>query len=697
MPRPAGHVGCCWWCNLFLLVALAISGSIGAVAQESRLLPSDWHYRVLQWLPPELDAQTLQEFLEELEWFSRHPIDLREVSVDALRGFPLLYPHEAETIKSYLELHPEENDFTVLAFVLGLPNVRTELLRPFFRLSDVGGSSLQGKRIRGEVVHRWAYAVPTVSFAPLGAQEVYKHAVGTPLQMQTRLQLDAIVGWRFAFKGSKRAGEPFFHAFHPEGYPYYSAYFEYRPLRYNRVQLVVGDFSVHYGTGQTVGSQLMNFQVLDPQYWGLRQRPLQGKLGYADNTVLRGAGFRWVPLKWLQYSLFVSAQPISVRYGGGAAQDSIVSIPVGPSYISKLQHEGRFNAWEYVFGGNLELTYKRFNGGVVFCYDHFSRPLAVSSSTSYRLDVGSQRNLRVGMYGSLYLGDWRLWTELTCSRLLRAEGVRPQCSAMAGILYSPSYTFSIGAQGYYYPERAGVRHAQGVVSRPQNRLGALAAMRWSPLEGYVLLLSCGYLRYPNSHKMRTQPKETWEGGFTISMQPSARYRIVVGYSFRPYQMVRSAKTEAMSTIRDIHTVKCDASALLWPELEFRFYGSYQKSRQRGGLEGNSGVVVSLDIIARLFSDRLRFYLRPAYFNSQGAGLRAMLYEPTPLYGTFMHRFSGRGWRFCAMCRYRPIYSLTLWFKADWNLYTRGYLGTLSKLEQCRRQHVNVSLQALYEF
>ena len=597
MRRSSWHEECCRWFLVLLFLLGGVAGSTTVYSQQTDVPSSDWLYGVQQWLPQELDEQALQEFLEELEWTYRHPIDLREVSLEELHRFPLLYPYEADTIKHYLELHPEEDDFTILAFVLGMPKERTELLRPFFRFSSLREAP-NGRSVAGELVQRFAYAVPTVPLDPPGEQKVYKQALGTPLQMQTRLALDGRTGWRFAIKGNKRAGEPFFHAFHQEGYPYYSAYFEYRPMRYNGVQLVVGDFSVHYGLGQTVGSQLMHFPLQDPQYWGMRQRPLQGKLGYADNTVLRGVGLHHAPLKWLQYSLFVSAQPISVEFGKGKKQDTITSIPVGPSYVTQRQHDGRFNAWEYIAGGNLEFTYRRVNAGFVLCYDHFSQPIARVPKDSYRLSLGTQRNLRTGAYGSVYLGDWRLWTELTFSRLLWSEGEYPQLSAAAGLLYAPSYTFSVGLQGYYYPELADSRYAQGVASRPQNRTGGRMALRWSPLEGYTLQVSGDYFHYPNGHKMRSTPVDAWKAQGIFSLQPSQCYRFVVGYSYHPYQMVRSALSEATAAVRQLHTLRCDVMVLPWPELELRFYGRYQYSYQVSDQEGRSGFVTTLDVICQ---------------------------------------------------------------------------------------------------
>lgn len=640
--------------------------------------------------------------LEDLLDYLAHPTNLRAVSLEELRLNPILLPGEAEKIKEFLAKYPDTEATEAIGIALNMPPKRMRMLTLFFTLDYAFyADSLRKVRFMGELAQRAGYRFPLYDTRDVDMERVYKQAVGSQLALQTRFMGETSNGFRFGLKGVKRAGEPFFRHFAPQGYPYYSVFVQYKGEGYRAPTLLLGDYTANFASGLTVGSGPPLLRSLNPQSWGLMQNGIRGKLGMGDNTSLRGLAVQQQPTPWCLYSFAISAQPLTTRIipnpTDSLAKEVIASIPSAPLYTKEREQERHFNSWEFVALGHLRFTFNSLNISYSFLASHYNRDFAPTDTAAFLLPPPARTAIRNGIALHWYFNSWRIWAEGTLNTPLFAKGSPIALSGATGAVYSPSYSFALGIQGFYYPYHAASRYAYGSSSRPQNRAGAMLYLIYRPLASLTITVGGEFSHYPNPRVIRSVPQNSakgfleaiqeWQNGMTLE----GRYR------FRMYENVRGWRSFLNAQEAASHEVRLRSHLPTPFGLAFRataFY-AYRDSETPNDYPHNWAI--AQDFIYHTPKNQLAIYLRGAYFDARGQGITLYLYENAPRYAMAINRMSSNGYRAYLMARWNIIPRLSLSAKCAATRLTKSSLEDLSLLEQQRRDMLETMLQIMWRF
>lgn len=557
------------------------------------------------------------------------------------------------------------------------------------------------RRLRGDVVQRFGYKAPLFHAEPERMKKVYGNAVGSPLALFLRASAATQDGLAFGLKGVKQPGEPFFYSFAPQGFPYYSAYVQLQGRRYTAPKIVIGDFAAVFGTGQTVGNSFTFFRVQSPYAWGKQGTGIRGRLGSHDNSTLRGVALQQQPLRWLSYAVAISAQPLTTTLADGMkypAQDGrIATIISNPKYTKQREADRHFNSWEFCALANVQATFGALSLGYSAIATHYNRDFVQYDTNSFRLPHPAQTHMRNGLSAHLYLNSWTLWGEITLASPLKGDNHRRAASGNLGVTYTPSYNLSIGAQGYYYPYHASARYAQGVISAPQNRAGAIANAMLRIADAVVLSAGGECIYYPNARVARNLPALSWRGFAEVQYIMAQGSSLEARYRYRQYQSVRSEKSYRNATAAGIHYARLrgDYKQGDWLSLRTSLLYAFRDGEQDD--KGRHNWALAQDLRLYLLDQRLIFTCRGAIYQCLGEGVTMAVYEYAPLYSMATSRFSKYGWRAYGMVYWEFFRGWSVTCKAAATQLLGESLATLSELERQRRDMLELTLQMRWRF
>lgn len=646
---------------------------------------------------------TAEVLLEELSRIWQHPVNLRGKSIAQLCRLPLIAPGEAERIAQFLQENPEVQAVEALGIVLQMPPARRKLFAMFYTLySDfLRLDSTLRRQIRGDVVQRFGYRVPLFTADPDRMKKVYSSAVGTPLSLLVRATITADDRLSIGLKGAKRSGEPFFYSHAPQGFLYYSAFVHLQGKFYSSPHIVIGDFTANFGTGQTVGSRPTLIRIHNPYMWGRQGSGLRGQLGICDNSTLRGVGLQHQPLPWLSYAVALSAQPLTTSLANAKRQrreiGRIASIISYPIYTKPREADRHFNTWEFCAIVNLQAIVGPLSLGYTSIATHYNRDFVNYNSASFRLPHPAQTAMRNGLAAHLYLKSWTLWGEITLSSPLRGEQRGHAVSSNIGITYTPSYNLSIGLQSYYYPYNASPRYAQGVISTPQNRTGAVANIMLRVANAAEIQIGAEAVHYINPKVIRRTPALTWRGFAEVQYTLAQGSILDARYRYYEYQQVRSPKTYKTASLAKIHAARLRGEFRQGDWLSLRTSILYAYRDGKGKSTGYHNWATAQDIRIIWLRGRLKLTCRGAIYNCLGEGVILALYENAPLYSMSISRFMKRGWRACGMIHWEFLRGISATYKAATTQLFRESLEELTELARQRRNMLEMTLQLRWRF
>lgn len=646
---------------------------------------------------------SVEQLLEELAGLWQRPIALRSMTAAQLRSLPLIAPGEAERIVQFLRDNPGVRAVEAVGIALGMPMARRQLFAMFYTLDNLAPrlDSTLRQRTHGDAVQRFGYRVPCFAAAPERMNKVYGNTAGTPLSLLLRATASVGDGVALGVKGVKRPGEPFFYSFSPQGFPYYSAYLQLQGRSYTAPRIVLGDFAAEFGTGQTVGSGLMLFRQRTPYAWGKQGGGVKGRLGVGDNSTLRGVAMQQQPLPWLSYSLALSAQPLTALLADGKAspkqQGSIATIVSSPTYTKQREADRHFNTWEFCAIANVQVSIGPVCIGYTAIATHYNRPFVPFDTASFRLPHPAQTHMRNGVSLHVYQNAWRMWGEVTVSSPLQGDSQRHAVSGNAGVVYSPSYSFSIGAQGYYYPYEASARYAQGVASAPQNRAGALLNAQVRIAEAATILVGGECVKYVNPRVVRMVPPVSWRAFAEAQYAWAQGSSVDARYRYRELQNVRGEKTYRNAAVARVHEARVRGELRQGEWLSLRTSVLYAFRDGVESVQGRHNWAVAQDVRLSFFNRRLVLSGRGAFYDCRGKGVMLALYEYAPLYSMAMSRFSKRGWRAYGMVDWRFYRGLSFTLKAAGTRLLKESLEELTELEQQRRNMLELTAQLRWKF
>lgn len=367
--------------NCILLYGMLIAFS-SAMAQETERTSSTTAEQ-LESLAQASDDETKDDsYLQQLDHFLRHPLNLNTAGTEQLEELNLLTGLQIEQFLMYRKLFGKLLNQYELQAIPSWDIVTIKKLLPFIKVTD-------DKNLVENLKDRWTGGDGTLVTRYGRVLEKSKgynkpDTSGTNYYMGSR---DAMfLRYTYNYKNllqwgllaDKDAGEQFFKGSQKQGFDFYSFHFFARKLGIIKA-LAIGDFTVNFGQGLIQWQSMAfkkNADVLAVKRQAATLRPYNSAGEYNFH---RGAGITLQKANW-ETTVFASFRKISAN----TIPDSVTGDEAVSSFLTSGYHrtasenEDKNSLGQAALGGNIKYQGSNWHAGINTIHYHFSKPVQKS-------------------------------------------------------------------------------------------------------------------------------------------------------------------------------------------------------------------------------------------------------------------------------------------------------------------------------
>ncbi|MES2622588.1 MAG: helix-hairpin-helix domain-containing protein [Bacteroidota bacterium] len=214
-------------------------------------------------IPPEQDGNDIQDIIEnnaqisesesfdydayidELENFKQHPINLNNATVDILNDFPLLNAQHIANLLGHIEKNGKLLSIFELQGIPGFDILLIQRMLPYVMVdSDVKDIHVSLKKLlsKGNFVFLSRYKQQIEKSAGYKRTDG-KGYTGSPFNLFVRFRYTYGTKFSYGFTAEKDAGEEFFKGSNKKGFDYYSGHLFLRNIKQLKA-LALGDYEI---------------------------------------------------------------------------------------------------------------------------------------------------------------------------------------------------------------------------------------------------------------------------------------------------------------------------------------------------------------------------------------------------------------------------------------------------------------------
>lgn len=317
-------------------------------------------------------------YLQQMDHFLRHPLNLNTASENDLSQLQLLTPLQVHSLLSYRNLFGHFLNIYELQAIPGWSIGLMEKIKPYITVA-INEEAIAGLWSRFKKGH--SSFVVRSDGSPQKSKGYIKDSsksnyLGSPLKLLLRYKYAYKNNLQYGFTATKDAGEQFLSGSQKQGFDFYSAHFFARELGIVKA-IALGDFAVNMGQGLIQWqSGLAAKKGADVLHIKRQEEVLRPYNSPGEINFHRGIGIT-LKRKLFETTLFASWRKIDGNY----VYDSIKHF----GYISSLQTSGYHRTQSEINGKGVE---GQFTIGGNVCY--------------------TSNNLHLGFNGIAYRLQWPL-------------------------------------------------------------------------------------------------------------------------------------------------------------------------------------------------------------------------------------------------------------------------------------------------
>lgn len=405
---------------------------------------------IAEQMAEECPESSVEELLEIIGEMARNPLDLNRASREEMEKCLILSKFQIESIIAYRKESGSIGSFTELSFVDGFTE---ELVRKLSLLLKVGNNrESTARKLRYELRSRYKQKFEEDGASCYGrfGMEYGSFSAGFTLESD--------------------AGEKL----RPDYLPDFASFFarfstQNRTERALIANVVIGDYSARFGQG------LVLWKAFPMTVTGMPASIMKKDYGITpyrssdENNFFRGAALSVNLGRKSCISLFASANGVDARI----TDDGYTSIVTDGLHRTETELAKRDAMREYVAGGNYSVTGEYFKCGFTAAFYFYDQLNArkISDYNRYQMYDGIWGN--VGIDAAFSINHFRVFAEI-------ASDIEAAFAAIAGVIWSPSYSFESSLQIRHYPKDYIATHAgaSSSLSTCSNQEGVSAAVRY---------------------------------------------------------------------------------------------------------------------------------------------------------------------------------------------------------------------------
>jgi hypothetical protein len=657
------------------------------------------HIESLLELETEEESAEYAELLENLEWLSKHPINLNRATADELRLLFVLSDIQIRNLLLHIQTHGRLISIHELQTIEGFDSSHIEAILPFVTIDDTyqrRNFSFDSMLRDGEQVLFIRYQQlleEQKGFSTIDADDLAENPnacyLGSPYRLYSRYRFTWYRNVSFGFTAEKDPGEEFFKGAQPLGFDYYSAHLHLQD--FGRLKaLSVGDFQAQFGQGLCFWSG-MGFGK-SSEGIGVKKNAagLRQYTSVDENNFLRGAGAT-VLLGPLELTAFYSSKK---RDANVLMTDSLDELKIITSLQQTGLHrthrelEGKNAVRESIMGANLNFRKPHFTIGLTAYHMTLDAMFERRLSFDNQFDFSNNRHHSIGIDYSYLTRNLNFFGEAA----MDANG---RLVFLNGLMISLDSRLSLAFVHRHYDKRnhAPFATAFGESSRVSNETGLYAAIEIRPLRRLRLYAYADHFSFPWMRFRTYMPSQGTDYMLHIEYKPTREIEIYARYrskakplNTRDDVMIRVLEDVKRTQYR-LHIGYPLTSAISLRNRMEIIHHQYANNKQKG-------YMLYCDILYRSLSSPFAITMRYAIFNTDGFDSRIYAYEHDVLYAFSFPFYSDKGSRTYLLLRYRIHRQIDLYCRiARTHFINRDESGSgLDLIEGNQRTEVKAQLR-----
>lgn len=608
-------------CSLLLFASLL---SAQPLLPDTISTPSSWRH----WLADlsemeDFESTRWEDYEEDMEEMSQHPINLNTATREELSRFPFLSAQQVEDIQAYIYRYGGMKSLGELAMIPSVSWQQRQLLGSFVYVSTENVShfpTLQNIARYGK--HELVGMVKIPFYDRKGdvngySGYKYKHGVRYQFRYGDYVKL--------GFLGAQDAGEPFGGGKNKLGYDFYSFYLQVRQLgRWKNITL--GRYRLHEGLGLVLNNDF-SFGKLSVLSSLAASSATQIRVHSSRSSAnyLQGAAATYSILRGLDLTAFFSYRQIDATLNDDGTIRTILK-----TGLHRTQSEIRRQdvASNTLVGGHINYRLGGWHVGATAFFTSFSRPLKPTKSQLYK---------RFAPEGDKFWNASIDYGYISHRWNIAGETATGDCGAIA-TLHSVSYLFSdkfslLGLHRFYsarYYSLFSNAFAEG--SDVQDENGVYLGFNWMPARRWSISAYSDFAHFAWPKYQTKTSTQSWDSQVNILYQPSRYYTLGARLRYKERAGTRTDRC------------RCYVSMLRknWNARTSLDYVMSQKE------ERSQGYMVSENLGYQWRWLRLAGSL--GYFHTSDYESRIFVYEPGLLYQMSFGNYYGEGMRYALVAR-----------------------------------------------
>jgi hypothetical protein len=596
--------------------------------------------------------------LEDLSYYATHPILINKATEEELSRLNLLNFRQVRSILNYREKYGQILTIKELSVLGEFSGELLQKIEPFFLFAQERDSLdlSREKVVRQLFLARIKGSLPT----PVGySSSNGKPAAygGTPFGYFSRYRCEVGKWLDIGITTENDAGEEFFRKSNKFGFDFLSGFVCWNGEGVVR-KVVAGDYHLRFGQGVSLWSGGGVSYVSDLSSMMRTGEGIRPYSSTDENRFFRGAAVQF-DFKPVKLSLFFSSREKDANLTSDSiAGDSITSFRMDGLHrtISELSDEKNVN--ERMIGGYGDFRFNRWRFGLLVSYLKFGLPVSNGDSPYKSKTFEGDVNLNFGLDYHLILNEINFFGEAGLSQNGKPAFVNgvvwkahPQLSlSMLYRYYDPAFqSFNSGA----FAEGSGGRNEKGI----------FVAFEYCPVSKVKIGAQADLFYFPWLTFQTITPAQgrIYTFRFEVAIRKNLSAYVQTRYTNKPQKT--SGTTGVPEQWEEI-TSKWRAH-LDWKVSErLQFRSRVEKVGYQYNSNSENGYLLFQDAIFTA-SDKLKCWLRVAYYNTDGYNSRVYSYENDLLYYFAIPEFHGIGMRSYLNLKWQPSKNLVVYGKAGY--------------------------------
>ncbi len=602
-------------------------------------------------------------YIDELENFKRHPINLNSATNDILNDFPLL---NAQQIAALLG-HIEKNGKLLSIFELqGIPGFDVQLINrmlPYVMVdSDVKDVHVPLKKLlsKGNFVFLSRYRQTFAKSAGYKRTDG-KGYLGNPFNLFLRFRYTYGTKLSYGFTAEKDAGEEFFKASNKKGFDYYSGHLFLRNIKQLKA-LALGDYEIRLGQGLIMWSGFgvrKSPMVMNVKREGMKLRPYTS---VNEFNFMRGGAFT-VGAKGFEFTAFGSFKQVDANIVATVdtsinAEEAFSSFNESGFHRTANEIADRNSIRQIVTGGNVSYGKRKWHVGGNVVYTRFLGDYQRTLSPYNQYDINKNQLINASVDYHFIVKNFHFFGEEAISDN-RGFGL------LNGVMMSIDKNVDVSILHRYYSRNYQTLYAAsfGESSKPQNENGlyfgiTVRPVRMIRLDGYFDLYMSKWLKY-----LTDAPSWGSDNLLQATFTPNKKFEMYLRYRFElkkknqtdndgPFDYLVNEKRQA---VRYNIKYKISDAVSLANRVEWSFY-------RIGNAKPENGFVIYQDVNFKMMKLPVSFNARFAIFKTGSYNSRIYAYENDVLYSFSIPAYSGNGMRYYLTVRYAITRNIDVWVR-----------------------------------